>query len=74
MPKRGRPLAGLRLTDAQLREIQRLALAVPHHLRAAFLHQIAAALDGKVIGDGAVHRAARHIARSLAWNATSVIS
>jgi hypothetical protein len=60
------------LTDAQLREIQTIALGVPYHLRDAYLQQVAAVLRNKVdLGDGTVNRVARAIANQIRWDATA---
>jgi len=62
-------MSPLRLSDAQLREIQAAALMVPHDLRGAFLQRLALELEGKVLGDGTVHRAAYAVARALVFDA-----
>lgn len=71
---RGRPLSGLGLSDAQMRELQRVVLAVPPHLRSAFFARVAEQLRGQELGDGAVWRVARSVARELSWNAPRLIS
>ena len=60
----------IRLTDAQMREVQQIALGVPYHLRAAYLQEVAAVLrNNGPLGDGLVHRVARAVAHQIAWNA-----
>ena len=52
-------MSPIALTDAQLREIQSIAFSVPHHLRAAYLQQVATVLrDKDNLGDGVIHRVA----------------
>jgi hypothetical protein len=58
------------LTDAQLREIQTIALGVPHHLRSAFLQEVATMLRDKGdLGDGVINRVCRAVAHQLIWDA-----
>jgi hypothetical protein len=65
---RGRPLAGLGLTAAQLRLVQMAAQTVPVACRQTYFARVAAELAGRELGDGVVWRAARSIAKALAWN------
>ena len=58
------------LTDAQLREIQTIAMGVvPYDLRGRYLERLAEALRGHDLGDGFVHHTAYEVARSITWTA-----
>ena len=58
----------IRLTDAQLREVQQAAQMVPYDLRAAFLERLALELrEHQELGDGLVHRTAYAVAREITW-------
>jgi hypothetical protein len=58
------------LTDAQLREIQTIALGVPYDLRGAYLQGVADVLRDKgPLGDGVVHRVCRAVAHTIIWDA-----
>jgi hypothetical protein len=59
----------IRLTDAQLREVQQAAQMVPLDLRQTFLERLALELRGKELGDGIIHRVAYSVARSIVWDA-----
>jgi hypothetical protein len=55
----------LRLTDAQLRDVEDIARLVPPPRRGEFLETLAARLSGEEIGDGVVHRVGAQIAREM---------
>jgi hypothetical protein len=58
------------LSDAQLAEVQQIALGVPYHLRSVYLQEVAAVLRDKgTLGDGIVHRVCRAVAHTLIWDA-----
>jgi hypothetical protein len=58
------------LSDAQMREIQNVALGVPYELRDRYLTEVAAMLRDKgPLGDGLVHRVCRAIANRIIWDA-----
>jgi hypothetical protein len=57
----------IRLSDAQLREVQAAAAMVPWDLRPAFLERLALQLRGKDLGDGLVHRLSYQVARAIVW-------
>jgi hypothetical protein len=59
MPSSSRPPLALSLSDSQLDIIRRLAEPLASGDRGAYLQRIAALLRGRVIGDGAVSRAAQ---------------
>jgi hypothetical protein len=55
----------LRLSDTQLADITAIAGTLPRWQRAAFLQTVANELQGKELGDGAVHLAAVRAARKV---------
>jgi len=59
----------VRLTDAELAEVQAAAAMVPWDLRPAYLERLADALRGQDLGDGLVHRVAYEVARDITWTA-----
>lgn len=62
-------MSPLALSDAQMREIQIIALGVPYHLRGAYFQEVAAMLRNKDhLGDGAIHRVCRAVAHTIIWN------
>jgi hypothetical protein len=50
------------LTDRQMHEVRQAAQLVPFDLRPLYLERLAAALQGKDVGDGLAHRVAYQIA------------
>ena len=60
-----RPLA---LTDTQMTAVMAAAQPLPPADRSLFLQDVAAALDGKELGDGVVARVCREIQRRY-WRA-----
>jgi hypothetical protein len=66
----------LALTDTQLADIMAVARTLPRWQRDAFLQAVANELQGKEIGDGAVHLAAVRAARKVeaaAWHGSTAI-
>jgi hypothetical protein len=51
----------LAFTDEQIDALLRAATPIPPGDRSSFLEAVVAALDGRVLGDGAVFRAIREI-------------
>jgi hypothetical protein len=62
-------MSPIRLTDLELAEVRQAAQTVPYDLRQTFLEQLAAALHGKELGPGCVHRTAYEVARDITWTA-----
>jgi hypothetical protein len=56
-------MAPIRLTDEQLDAVLRAAQPLPVAARDQFLVDLAAALQGQVLGDGAVFRTIRDVQR-----------
>jgi hypothetical protein len=56
-------MAPIRLTDEQLDAVLRAAQPLPVAARDQFLVDLAAALQGQDLGDGAVYRAIREVQR-----------
>jgi hypothetical protein len=58
-----KPSAALRFSDSQLDQIFRAAAPLAPGDRAAFLEDVASALRGQPLGDGAVFRVTREVQR-----------
>jgi hypothetical protein len=63
-------MSPIRLTDAQMREVQAAAQTIPWELRDRYLTEVAAMLRDKgSLGDGLVHRVCRAVANQIIWDA-----